>query len=158
MKFTITSVSFVALTAYIHSVAGQSACADQAVFDLCKQNQDKYLATCAPTNYQCLCQWNKAKLSCWDSCPNDVEKGSQENIASADCSVPGANVTTSWSNTALPTSTSASSSMPSSSNGNAAASSKPSSGAHPSFKLTESTVAVGATMMMAVAAVSHLLA
>ncbi|KAI8092636.1 uncharacterized protein BX664DRAFT_91463 [Halteromyces radiatus] len=111
MKFTLTSVSLLAFTASIQSVVGQSACPDQAVFDLCKQNQDKYLATCAPTNYQCLCQWNKAKLSCWSSCPNDVERGTQENIVAADCSVPGANVTTSWSNTVVPTSASASATL-----------------------------------------------
>ncbi|ORZ09539.1 hypothetical protein BCR42DRAFT_423614 [Absidia repens] len=93
MKFTIASASIVALTAYIQATAAQTVCTDQAVFDLCKQNQEKYLATCEPTNYQCLCQWNKAKLSCWNSCPNDVEKGTQENIVAADCSVPGANVT-----------------------------------------------------------------
>lgn len=37
MKLTITSVTFVALTACIHSVAGQSACADQAVYVIKKK-------------------------------------------------------------------------------------------------------------------------
>ncbi|SAM02727.1 hypothetical protein [Absidia glauca] len=117
MKFTLATAGVVAFSAYIQSAAAQAACADQAVFDLCKQNQDKYIATCGPT----------AKLSCYASCPNDVEKGTQENIVSADCSVPGANVTSTWSNTALPTSTSASAVPSASANASTSAAPKPSS-------------------------------
>ncbi|KAI8342404.1 hypothetical protein BC941DRAFT_412643 [Chlamydoabsidia padenii] len=122
MKLTLASASVIAFSAYIQSVAAQAVCSDQAVFDLCKKNQDQYLATCGPTDYRCLCQWNKAKLSCYNSCPNDVEKGTQENIVAADCSVPGANVTSTWSNTALPTSSSASIAVTPSASNNASAS------------------------------------
>ncbi|SAL98148.1 hypothetical protein [Absidia glauca] len=121
MKTTLTSVCFLALTAsYLQSVNGQSACADQAVFDLCRQNQDKYLSTCAVT-------------------------GTQENIVAADCSVPGANVTTSWSSTpsSAPTSTSIAITPT-----NGAAAAKPSSDTAPSVKQAGSAMAL-VTLMMA---------
>ncbi|CAO3610226.1 unnamed protein product [Cunninghamella blakesleeana] len=94
MKFT--TVGLIALAATAQSVLGQTACSDQAVFDLCLQNQDNYLKTCGPTDYQCLCQWNKAKLTCYTSCPNDPTKGSQDNVVASYCNIPGANVTSTW--------------------------------------------------------------
>ncbi|CAO3625381.1 unnamed protein product [Cunninghamella echinulata] len=122
MKFT---VGLIALTATVQSVLAQTACSDQAVFDLCKQNQEQYIATCGPTSYQCLCQWNKAKLSCYNSCPNDPTKGTQENVVASYCNIPGANITTSWTGsiytptpTATPSNSTTSPTQTGTSNGN----------------------------------------
>ncbi|KAI9313594.1 hypothetical protein BX666DRAFT_1978078 [Dichotomocladium elegans] len=69
-----------------------SSCADQPVFDQCKANQDTYLKTCSQQDYACLCRWQTVKVSCWNSCPNDPERSTQESLAIVYCSQPGANV------------------------------------------------------------------
>ncbi|CDH60085.1 predicted protein [Lichtheimia corymbifera JMRC:FSU:9682] len=88
-------------------------CPAQTVFNQCKQNEDNYLRTCKQdgkgiivnvgaydtndassskfTEYACLCKWQKAKVSCWDTCPEDSEKEAQKTLMMTYCSQPGAN-------------------------------------------------------------------
>ncbi|KAI8993488.1 hypothetical protein BDB01DRAFT_328908 [Pilobolus umbonatus] len=68
-------------------------CNVQSTFELCLQNEDKYINTCEEQDYACLCRWNKEKLTCWNNCPNDGGLASQAGIVSGLCSMPGANVT-----------------------------------------------------------------
>ncbi|CDS12801.1 hypothetical protein LRAMOSA04985 [Lichtheimia ramosa] len=100
-----------------HIAHAQNAnCPAQTVFNQCKQNEDNYLRTCKQdgkgmsfdvythgtddessnpnTEYACLCKWQKAKVSCWDTCPEDSEKETQKTLMMTYCSQPGANVTT----------------------------------------------------------------
>lgn len=37
-------------------------------------------------------QWQTAKVSCWDNCPNDSELHTQQGLMTTYCSQPGANV------------------------------------------------------------------
>ncbi|ORX58165.1 hypothetical protein DM01DRAFT_1219995 [Hesseltinella vesiculosa] len=126
MKLAI-AIAGVLATAKVYAQA--TACPDAAVFKQCLQNQDVYLNTC---DYRCLCQWSKAKLSCYSSCPNDPDYGTQQNIVASYCSVPGANVTSTWTGSVAPTA-----SPSSSANASATAGSKPSNDA------TQQTMALG---------------
>ncbi|KAJ8656608.1 hypothetical protein O0I10_007685 [Lichtheimia ornata] len=74
--------------------AQNANCPAQTVFNQCKQNEDNYLRTCKQDEYACLCKWQKAKVSCWDTCPEDSEKETQKTLMMTYCSQPGANVTT----------------------------------------------------------------
>ncbi|KAI8369067.1 hypothetical protein BD560DRAFT_397896 [Blakeslea trispora] len=83
-----------------------SSCALQATLDLCLQNEDNYIKTCGQTDYACLCRWSKEKLSCYSSCPNDVNAATQKTLVDSYCSVPGANVSVApWTSSGVPTST-----------------------------------------------------
>ncbi|KAI8141013.1 hypothetical protein BJV82DRAFT_620477 [Fennellomyces sp. T-0311] len=98
MKFTTTgfvSTAAVALVALSQSASAQTAgtCPDQTVFDQCKRNEDNYIATCAQGDYACLCKWQTEKVSCWNNCPNDTGRGTEEALRITYCSQPGANVT-----------------------------------------------------------------
>ncbi|KAI7884941.1 hypothetical protein K492DRAFT_191469 [Lichtheimia hyalospora FSU 10163] len=93
---TVTVVIAVAgLLAAVNQItyAQNSNCPAQTVFNQCKQNEDNYLRTCKQDEYDCLCKWQKAKVSCWDTCPEDSEKESQKKLMMTYCSQPGANVT-----------------------------------------------------------------
>ncbi|KAI9322242.1 hypothetical protein BX666DRAFT_1893012 [Dichotomocladium elegans] len=92
-----------------------ASCAAQTVFDQCKQNEDNYLHTCKQEDYACLCRWQTAKVSCWDTCPEDTEKEAQKSLMTSYCSHPGANVTVSTSSW-LPISSSVVSSVASTTN------------------------------------------
>ncbi|KAI8073809.1 hypothetical protein BC940DRAFT_289234 [Gongronella butleri] len=66
-------------------------CGDQVVFDQCLRNQDNYVKRCIPKDYACLCRWQQSKVSCYDNCPQDVNKETDVGIATHYCSQPGAN-------------------------------------------------------------------
>ncbi|ORY93477.1 hypothetical protein BCR43DRAFT_527023 [Syncephalastrum racemosum] len=152
---TLVSV-MVSITAAQTTVA---TCADQTVFDQCKKNEQNYLDTCTNNDFACLCKWQTAMVSCWNSCPDDQEKGTQQALQTTYCSQPGANVTTvASSSAALPSSSmlpSASvSSGASSASASASSSSNPSSGAasamdkHSLFAAAALTVASSAYYYM----------
>ena len=71
MKFTFVSLVFSIV--FFQLVSAQvPACAAQEVLNTCISNEDTYLKTCVDQDYACLCKWHKAKLSCYDNCPNDL--------------------------------------------------------------------------------------
>ncbi|KAI9497783.1 hypothetical protein BDB00DRAFT_592000 [Zychaea mexicana] len=116
MKLTVTtavSTIAVAMVAFSQTAQAQSTCAAQTVFDLCKQNEDNYIKTCNQGDYACLCKWQKAKVSCWDTCPNDTERGTQEALMTTYCSQPGANVSNILPSTSLASISQSASSTPS---------------------------------------------
>ncbi|KAI7847750.1 hypothetical protein BDC45DRAFT_525237 [Circinella umbellata] len=151
MKFTTSTfvVAMVALTQTIE--AQQSSCLAQTVFDLCKANEDNYLSTCKQTDYACLCKWQTAKVSCWDTCPDDVQRGTEAALMTTYCSQPGANVTVvPPSSSVLPSSSQTSISQSSntaspSTGGNSAASSL---GEDNIFYITSSIAAIVAGYML----------
>ncbi|KAI9272996.1 hypothetical protein BDA99DRAFT_281032 [Phascolomyces articulosus] len=105
MKFTVsTAVSalVVAMVTFTQVTEAQSTCPAQTVFDQCKQNEDNYLNTCKQLDYACLCKWQTAKVSCWDTCPDDIERSTQAALMTTYCSQPGANVTVPASSSMAP--------------------------------------------------------
>ncbi|KAI8384740.1 uncharacterized protein BYT42DRAFT_563506 [Radiomyces spectabilis] len=119
MKFTTSAIlGLVAIVALTEKASAQNTttpCAAQDVFTLCQSNQDTYIKGCQLEDFQCLCRWHKAKLSCWDNCPNDAGRHTQDGLVTTYCSMPGANVTSIWvppSSTAPPVSQPTSSGNP----------------------------------------------
>ncbi|CDS07432.1 hypothetical protein LRAMOSA01381 [Lichtheimia ramosa] len=102
-----------------------SSCPAQNVFEQCKQNEDNYLKTCTQNDYACLCKWQTQKVSCWDTCPNDNQKGIEESLMTTYCSQPGANVTSSAVSSTLPSSSSASATQSASNSASASPSTEP---------------------------------
>ncbi|KAL9545846.1 hypothetical protein MBANPS3_006957 [Mucor bainieri] len=85
MKLTFVAlVSTVTLSQLV--LAQTVPCAAQEVLNTCLSNEDNYLKTCQGQDYACLCKWHKAKLSCYDNCPNDLGmalvKGSKDTFCS----------------------------------------------------------------------------
>ncbi|KAI8064686.1 hypothetical protein BC940DRAFT_305095 [Gongronella butleri] len=147
MKFaTVAALGSIIAASTTTVLAQTTTCADQSVFNLCLQNQDTYLKTCATDNYQCLCHWNQAKLSCYTSCPNDPTYGTQVNVVASYCSIPGANVTSTWTGSTATATATASASA----NASASSSSKPSSAGTQSKNLAWGVVAAGVSMAVAV--------
>ncbi|KAI7881829.1 hypothetical protein K492DRAFT_176810 [Lichtheimia hyalospora FSU 10163] len=108
---TSIPAAFIVLVSTLNQLAcaqATSSCPAQNVFDQCKQNEDNYLKTCTQSDYACLCKWQTQKVSCWDTCPNDNQKGIEESLMITYCSQPGANVTSSAASSTLPSSSSAS--------------------------------------------------
>ncbi|KAI8148946.1 hypothetical protein BJV82DRAFT_708803 [Fennellomyces sp. T-0311] len=89
-------------------VAAQApaGCTAATVFNQCLTDQDIYLKTCKDQEFSCLCKWNQAKLSCWDNCPSDPSRATQQGLVQNYCAIASANAPSSTS--ALPSSTSAS--------------------------------------------------
>ncbi|KAI8388108.1 uncharacterized protein BYT42DRAFT_558976 [Radiomyces spectabilis] len=74
--------------ASVHITLAQiPACAAQAVFNLCLQNEDGYLKMCSNEDYNCLCKWHTAKLACWDNCPNDPARSAQDGLQQTFCAI-----------------------------------------------------------------------
>ncbi|KAG2220971.1 hypothetical protein INT45_006504 [Circinella minor] len=112
MKFTTISTFVVAMVALTQTIEAQSTCPAQTVlFVLILLEFNKlpllplllsiYKKKRLPTNinhlilldYACLCKWQTAKVSCWDTCPDDVQRGTEAALMTTYCSQPGANVT-----------------------------------------------------------------
>ncbi|CAO3681004.1 unnamed protein product [Umbelopsis ramanniana] len=53
---------------YYVNAQASSTCLDAAVFNLCIKTQQSNLNSCGPVDYNCLCQWQKAILTCYNVC------------------------------------------------------------------------------------------
>ncbi|KAI8580581.1 hypothetical protein K450DRAFT_236319 [Umbelopsis ramanniana AG] len=63
--------TFLLIIAYMLAYANaqaSSTCLDAAVFNLCIKTQQSNLNSCGPVDYNCLCQWQKAILTCYNVC------------------------------------------------------------------------------------------
>ncbi|KAL0095845.1 hypothetical protein J3Q64DRAFT_1708927 [Phycomyces blakesleeanus] len=107
MKFTATlTTTIVAALALGQTVSAQNVteCAVAGIFNQCLQNEDTYIKTCIVTDYACLCRWHTVKLSCWNNCPNEPGRATQQSLTTSHCAMPGANATSIWSSWTPPTS------------------------------------------------------
>ncbi|KAI7861393.1 hypothetical protein BDF14DRAFT_1881840 [Spinellus fusiger] len=107
MKFiTVLNTVVVAALTFRQYVLAQNVteCAVAGIFNQCLQNEDTYIKTCITTDYACLCRWHTVKLSCWNNCPNDVGRATQQSITTSACAMPGANASSIWSSWTPPTS------------------------------------------------------
>ncbi|GAA5803812.1 hypothetical protein EDC94DRAFT_691943 [Helicostylum pulchrum] len=85
MKFVFALASVFVLS---QLVSGQSpACTAQEVLTTCLSTEDIYLKTCTDQDYACLCKWHTAKLSCFDSCPQDVGRPFVQGSKDTFCSI-----------------------------------------------------------------------
>ncbi|KAI7906543.1 uncharacterized protein BX663DRAFT_548711 [Cokeromyces recurvatus] len=86
MKYFFVAVALV--FAFSQMVAAQTAaCAAQNVLDTCLSNEDNYLKTCIDRDYACLCKWHTAKLTCFDNCPQNLGRASQQGLKDTFCSI-----------------------------------------------------------------------
>ncbi|KAI8083309.1 uncharacterized protein B0P05DRAFT_536870 [Gilbertella persicaria] len=134
-----TTAAAATTTSDVPTATSTSSCALQSTLDLCLQNEDNYIKTCQAQDFACLCRWNKEKLSCYSSCPNDLGAGAQKALVENYCSMPGANVSVApWTSSVAPTSTAILSSSAAASSTAASVSPAPSTA-----KSAAATLAVG---------------
>ncbi|KAI9480928.1 MAG: hypothetical protein EXX96DRAFT_564739 [Benjaminiella poitrasii] len=86
MKYLFIAITLV--IAFSQLIAAQTVgCAAQNVLDTCLSNEDNYLKTCIDRDYSCLCKWHTAKLSCYDNCPQNLGRASQQGLKDTFCSI-----------------------------------------------------------------------
>jgi len=81
----IKLVIAIATATFAGFAAAQKKCPAQNILDECMKNAQAVVDGCDQTDYQCLCQTNKAKLECYINCPQDPTKGTQESLVSSWC-------------------------------------------------------------------------
>ncbi|KAG2232022.1 hypothetical protein INT48_000577 [Thamnidium elegans] len=85
MKFIFTLVSAFVFSQLVF--AQSPACTAQEVLTTCLSMEDTYLKTCTAQDYACLCKWHTEKLSCFDSCPQDVGRPFVQGSKDTFCSI-----------------------------------------------------------------------
>ncbi|KAH8555344.1 hypothetical protein BGW37DRAFT_476784 [Umbelopsis sp. PMI_123] len=111
MKST-TLLSIASILAYTNAQAS-STCQDAAVFNLCMKTQQANLNNCGPVDYACLCQWQKAILTCYNVCYDSASANQaaiQQGVVSSICgaaslAVPSATAINQTSTANLPSQT-----------------------------------------------------
>ncbi|KAI1008145.1 hypothetical protein K3495_g96 [Podosphaera aphanis] len=63
-----------------------SSCGAQAVLDACISSTTAIAASCATTDYNCLCQKHTDILTCFNVCPNDPRRSATLTTQSSYCS------------------------------------------------------------------------
>ncbi|KAK4229423.1 hypothetical protein QBC38DRAFT_109412 [Podospora fimiseda] len=70
MKFFLLPVAFMAAGALAQQ--SSTACAADYIVEACLGTERSKLASCAGTDYECLCAGHKSLITCYNNCPNDV--------------------------------------------------------------------------------------
>ncbi|KAK4466489.1 hypothetical protein QBC42DRAFT_259017 [Cladorrhinum samala] len=68
MKFFLLPAAIMATAA----VAQNSACAADYIVEACLGTERSKLASCASTDYDCLCAGHNSLITCFNNCPNDT--------------------------------------------------------------------------------------
>ncbi|KAI9287409.1 hypothetical protein BC943DRAFT_358662 [Umbelopsis sp. AD052] len=87
MKSTILLIIAYMLTCA--NAQATSTCLDAAVFNLCIKTQQSNLNACGPVDYNCLCQWQKAILTCYNVCTDTASANQaaiQQGVVTSICS------------------------------------------------------------------------
>ncbi|KAF3905857.1 hypothetical protein AA313_de0207993 [Arthrobotrys entomopaga] len=101
MRFTailsvaaLAGVSFAQTTASTTSGGPGTGCPGQNVLVACLATQNSRLATCAALDYACMCQMQADVLQCYDQCPNDINRSTEQSKLTAWCVAASATMTT----------------------------------------------------------------
>ncbi|KAK3994643.1 hypothetical protein QBC44DRAFT_42913 [Cladorrhinum sp. PSN332] len=70
MKFFLLPVAFMAAGALAQSTS--TACGADYIVEACLGTERSKLASCAGTDYECLCAGHRSLITCYNNCPNDV--------------------------------------------------------------------------------------
>ncbi|KAK6351747.1 hypothetical protein TWF718_004893 [Orbilia javanica] len=88
MRFTtILSVAAFAGAALAQNTSGQpgSGCPAQNVLTTCLSTQSSRMALCKVLDYACMCQVQGDVLQCYNQCPNDINRSTEESKLTAYC-------------------------------------------------------------------------
>ncbi|EPS37144.1 hypothetical protein H072_9229 [Dactylellina haptotyla CBS 200.50] len=88
MRFTaVLSVATLAGVSFAQNQAGQPGygCAAQSVLVTCLGTQAARIASCKTLDYACMCQTQADVLQCYDQCPNDVNRSTEQSKLTAYC-------------------------------------------------------------------------
>ncbi|KAK6499236.1 hypothetical protein TWF506_003863 [Arthrobotrys conoides] len=88
MRFaTILSVAAFAGAALAQNQSGQpgAGCAGQNVLIACLGSQAGRIAQCKTLDYACMCQIQADVLQCYDQCPNDINRSTEQSKLTAYC-------------------------------------------------------------------------
>lgn len=88
MRFTtILSVAAFAGAALAQNQSGQpgAGCAGQNVLVACLSTQGSRIAQCKTLDYACMCQVQADVLQCYDQCPNDINRSTEQSKLTAYC-------------------------------------------------------------------------
>jgi len=62
-----------------------TGCAAQVNFDACLQSTTQQVTNCPATDYACMCQAQKAVITCYNLCPNNPQVGTAQGSESSWC-------------------------------------------------------------------------
>ncbi|KAK6535165.1 hypothetical protein TWF694_001638 [Orbilia ellipsospora] len=101
MRFTtilsvavFAGISFAQTTAPAGSGGPGTGCPAQNVLVACLASQNSRLAACAQLDYACMCQVQADVLQCYNQCPNDVNRSTEQSKLTAWCVAASATMTT----------------------------------------------------------------
>jgi hypothetical protein len=85
MNWSIIFIIYISLNIKIIGVASQ-ACPSQVVFETCMTGARQTFNNCPLQDYKCRCQRQREVVMCYQNCPGNVGKASDEGQVSIWCS------------------------------------------------------------------------
>ncbi|KAF3936447.1 hypothetical protein ABW19_dt0206106 [Dactylella cylindrospora] len=96
MRFTaiLSVAAFAGLAAAQSQDGAGKGCAAQNVLLACLGTQEGRIALCKTLDYACMCQVQADVLQCYDQCPNDILRSTEESKLTAYCVAASATLST----------------------------------------------------------------